>query len=99
MQKRCWGCGRILASDNFLGLCASCEAAGVQRPTASQPIRLDSAQPNGAPPVARVVVTGVDIPLSFWIDIAFKVTLAFLVAGIVLGIPVGIAVALILRAL
>ena len=89
----------MLAPDNFLGICASCDTAGVQRPAGLQAIRLDSAQPNAPPSITRVVVTGIDIPLSAWIDVAFKVTLAFLIAGIVLGVPVGIAVALILRAL
>jgi hypothetical protein len=38
----------------------------------------------------RVVVTGIDIPFSFWIDVAFKVTLSFLIAAVVIGAPIGL---------
>lgn len=37
-----------------------------------------------------VVVTWIDIPFSFWIDIAFKVTGAFLIAWLVIGVPIGL---------
>lgn len=46
----------------------------------------------------RVNLTAIDIPFEFWIDIAFKVVFAFLIVAVVLGIPIGIVVALILRA-
>lgn len=95
---RCWGCNRILAASNTSGLCESCEAAGVRSPTGSQPIGLVSAPDSPDSRGQRVVVTGIDIPLSFWIDVAFKVTVAFLIAAVVLGIPIGIVVALILSA-
>lgn len=95
---RCWGCNRILAASNTSGLCESCEAAGVRSPTNSQPIGLDPAPIRADSRGQRVVVTGIDIPLSFWVDVAFKVLISFLIAAVVLGIPIGIIVALILSA-
>jgi hypothetical protein len=55
---------------------------------------MEPERPRGQP----VIVIHVDIPLSIWIDIALKVTVAFLVAGVVVGLPLGIAAWFILSA-
>lgn len=96
---RCWGCGRILASSNTTGLCESCEANGVRPPAGSTPIGIAPALERSDSRGQRVVVTGIDIPLSFWVDVAFKVLISFLIAAVVLAIPIGIAVAIILSVL
>lgn len=87
---RCWGCGRILAASNTTGLCESCAANGVRNPTGSPPISIESLADRAEPREQRIVVTDIDIPFSAWIDVAFKVTIAFLIAAVVLGIPIGI---------
>jgi hypothetical protein len=86
IQARCFGCGRILAADNRIGLCASCDAAGVKRPLPAMGI--ESAL---MPAAAGMVITGIDVPFSAVLGLVFKVWVAFLIVSLAVAVPLSLA--------